>query len=134
MTLNKQMTRRHFKITNTGKKSVSRLFIFNTTKSISNMPTGIFNLLLSIQNVSIARFDRNVEWDFFCDFQTPCTVPCMVFFYICQEWMERRSQFHFAFLTNIDKKAVNPVVFLSIGFKSITYFLKHFRFSISISV
>ena len=31
---------------------------------------GIFNLLLSIQNASIARFARNVEWDFFCDFQT----------------------------------------------------------------
>ena len=34
---------------------------------------GIFNLLLSIQNVIIARFARNVEWDFFCDFQTTCT-------------------------------------------------------------
>ena len=32
----------------------------------------IFNQLLSIQNVNVARFARNVEWDFFCDFQTPC--------------------------------------------------------------
>ena len=32
----------------------------------------IFNELLSIQNVYVARFARNVEWDFFCDFQTPC--------------------------------------------------------------
>ena len=23
------------------------------------------------QNVNVARFARNVEWDFFCDFQTP---------------------------------------------------------------
>ena len=30
----------------------------------------IFNELLSTQNVSVARFARNVEWDFFCDFQT----------------------------------------------------------------
>ena len=32
---------------------------------------GIFNELLSTQNVNVARFARNVEWDFFCDFQTP---------------------------------------------------------------
>ena len=32
---------------------------------------GIFNQLLSTQNVNVARFARNVEWDFFCDFQTP---------------------------------------------------------------
>ena len=32
---------------------------------------GIFNWLLSTQNVNVARFARNVEWDFFCDFQTP---------------------------------------------------------------
>ena len=33
---------------------------------------GIFNELLSTQNVNVARFARNVEWDFFGDFQTPC--------------------------------------------------------------
>ena len=27
---------------------------------------------MSTQNVNVARFARNVEWDFFCDFQTPC--------------------------------------------------------------
>ena len=32
----------------------------------------IFDKLLSIQNVNVARFARNVEWDIFCDFQTPC--------------------------------------------------------------
>ena len=31
---------------------------------------GIFNLLLPIKNVNVARFARDVEWDFFCDFQT----------------------------------------------------------------
>ena len=32
---------------------------------------GIFNKLLSTQNVNVARFARNdVECDFFCDFQT----------------------------------------------------------------
>ena len=27
---------------------------------------------MSTQSVNVARFARNVEWDFFCDFQTPC--------------------------------------------------------------
>ena len=31
---------------------------------------GIFNELLSTQNLNVARFARNIEWDFFCDFQT----------------------------------------------------------------
>ena len=31
---------------------------------------GIFNKLLSTKNVNVAHFARNVEWDFFCDFQT----------------------------------------------------------------
>ena len=31
---------------------------------------GIFNELLSTQTVNVASFARNVEWDFFCDFQT----------------------------------------------------------------
>ena len=33
---------------------------------------GVFNELLSTQNVNEARFARNVECDFLCDFQTPC--------------------------------------------------------------
>ena len=33
---------------------------------------GIFNELLSTQNVNVARFARNVECDFFGDFQTLC--------------------------------------------------------------
>ena len=32
----------------------------------------IFNELLFTQNVNIACYARNVEWDFFCDFQTLC--------------------------------------------------------------
>ena len=41
----------------------------------------IVTLLWSTQNVNVARFDRNVEWDFFCDFQTPwhCTTKLMQF-------------------------------------------------------
>ena len=27
---------------------------------------------MSTQNVNVARFARNVKWDFFCDFQTLC--------------------------------------------------------------
>ena len=30
----------------------------------------VFNSLLSFQNVNVARFARNVECDFFCNFQT----------------------------------------------------------------
>ena len=38
---------------------------------------GIINELLSTQNVNVARFARNFEWDFFCCFQSPCFVyPC----------------------------------------------------------
>ena len=33
---------------------------------------GIFSELLPSQNVNVARFVRNVECDFFCDFQTLC--------------------------------------------------------------
>ena len=32
---------------------------------------GIFDYFLSTQNVNEGRFARNVECDFFCDFQTP---------------------------------------------------------------
>ena len=31
---------------------------------------GFFKELLSTQNVQVARFARNVEWDFFCYFQS----------------------------------------------------------------
>ena len=31
-----------------------------------------FNELLSIQNVIVARFAHYIQWDFFCDFKTPC--------------------------------------------------------------
>ena len=33
---------------------------------------GIFYELLSTQNVNVVRCAHNVEWDFFCDFQTLC--------------------------------------------------------------
>ena len=33
---------------------------------------GIFDELLATQNVNVARFARNVECDFFSDFQTLC--------------------------------------------------------------
>ena len=32
----------------------------------------IFDQLLSTRNVNVALFARNVEYDFFCDFQTLC--------------------------------------------------------------
>ena len=48
------------------------LFDIKLFSKLSNWTTfGIFNELLSTQNVNVARIARNVEWDFFCDFQTP---------------------------------------------------------------
>ena len=41
---------------------------FRFSKTRQNGP------FLSTQNVNVARFARNVEWDFFCDFQTLCTI------------------------------------------------------------
>ena len=38
---------------------------------------GIFNELLFTQNVSVARFARNVECDFFYDFQTLLAYKCL---------------------------------------------------------
>ena len=44
---------------------------FRFSKTRQNGPFLAFLILrLSIQNVNVARFARNVEWDFFCDFQT----------------------------------------------------------------
>ena len=49
---------------------------------------GIFNLFLSIQNVSIARFARIVKWDFFCDFQTACTYLLFLAWEFCSNLFE----------------------------------------------
>ena len=38
---------------------------------------GIYNELLSTQNINVARFARNVKCDFFCDFQTLCITNLM---------------------------------------------------------
>ena len=43
---------------------------------------GIFNELLSTQHVNVARFARNIEYDFFCDFQTLCDWFFFLSFYI----------------------------------------------------
>ena len=49
----------------------SKLQVFKNSPKLTIFGI-LFNELLSTQNVKIARFARNVEWDFFCDFQTPC--------------------------------------------------------------
>ena len=41
---------------------------------------GIFNELLCTQNENVARFARNVEWGFFCDYQTPCVSNLLALF------------------------------------------------------
>ena len=52
-----------------------KLQVFRNSPKLTNF--GIFNELLSIQNVNVARFARNEECDFFCDFQTPCDMLYM---------------------------------------------------------
>ena len=42
---------------------------------------------MSKQNVNVARFARNVEWDFFCDFQTPW------FFLVILDWFQTALHF-----------------------------------------
>ena len=48
---------------------------------------GIFNELLSTEIVNVARFARNVECDFFCDFQTPCLQGQILF----HKWISMQS-------------------------------------------
>ena len=48
---------------------------------------GIFNELSSTQNVNVARFARNVEWDFFCDFQTSKERPLKAIKKICLSYI-----------------------------------------------
>ena len=57
-------------------KVTSLVILFNSKLEVfKNSPKltifGIFTELLSTPNVNVARYARNVEWDFFCDFQTP---------------------------------------------------------------
>ena len=42
-----------------------------------------FNQLLSTKNVNVARYARNVEWDFFCDFQTLCISTRSFYGFVC---------------------------------------------------
>ena len=45
-----------------------KIQVFKNSPKLNNF--GIFNELLSTQIVNAARFARNVECDFFCDFRT----------------------------------------------------------------
>ena len=68
---------------------------------------GIFNEFLSTQNVNVARFARNVEWDIFYDFQTPWTV---MFCFSLMSWFF--STFDFDLLCGIS----NPLALSNCGF------------------
>ena len=46
-----------------------KLEVFKNSPKLTIL--GVFNEFLSTQNVNVARFARNVERDFFCDFSTP---------------------------------------------------------------
>ena len=56
---------------------------FRFSKTRQNWPFfDIFKKLLSTQNVNLAHFARSIEWDFFCDFQTPCQHCDRVIYYL----------------------------------------------------
>ena len=46
---------------------------------------GIFHQRLSTQNVNVARLARNVECDFFCDFQTLWAHPIQAEYKKCNQ-------------------------------------------------
>ena len=61
---------------------------------------GIFHQLLATKNVNVARFARNVEWDFFCEFQTLCFLSSFKAwekdtFFVKKESWKRFSKFYF---------------------------------------
>ena len=64
------------------KTDLSGNTVWPQASSFQNSPKwtifGIFNELLSTHNVNVARFARNVEWDFFCDFQSPCSLLAFI--------------------------------------------------------
>ena len=68
---------------------------------------GIFNELLSSQKVNESRFARNVEWDFFWDFQTPCNniygklVRCRFCLFQNSQKMRRNLHLISSFFANI---------------------------------
>ena len=56
---------------------------------------GIFKELLSTQTLNLARFVRNIDLDFFCNFQTPC--HCSLFLERLEnEKVPWRRQNHFS--------------------------------------
>ena len=67
---------------------------------------GIFYELLSTQNVNLARFARNVEWYFFCDFQTPC-ISMHVAFIFCKGWQHARNSHSSFSKGSVSKNASN---------------------------
>ena len=58
--------------------AISRIFLNDQWKFLpwwllsKSEYNGIFNQLFATQNANVARFARNVECDFFNDFQTLC--------------------------------------------------------------
>ena len=51
-----------------------KLQVFKNSPKLSIF--GLFKWILFTQSVNLARFARNVEWDFFYDFQTQCSMAC----------------------------------------------------------
>ena len=69
---------------------------------------GILDELLSTQSVNVARFARNVEWDFFCDFQTLCM---KVSFHCSLSSKQEKLTFRTFFRTICQKIELNPFEF-----------------------
>ena len=54
---------------------------------------GTFNEFLSTKNVNVANFTRNVEWDFFCDYQTPssCCLNSKMYLHLCESGIDAEN-------------------------------------------
>ena len=74
---------------------------------------------MSTQSVNVARFARNVEWDFFCDFQTPCFSA----YRILKRKLEKiflPIQFGFSFVKRLVMHAKLSHIFVLFFFSTVT--------------
>ena len=65
---------------------------------------------MTSQNVNVARFAGNVEWDFFCDSQTPCFRGSIKLKHHLSEIMFQSFRFHVLVNQRLRKKGVDATL------------------------
>ena len=78
---------------------------------------GLFNEPLSTQNINVARFSHNVEWYFFCDFQTPCVG--VVVSAMC---LKRQDTYVDSYLINMVRACCNFMTSWIMYFSSVIFY------------